>query len=650
MIPNESSWLGLRRTLPRGPIDSLYQIGENRRVIHGVTAFEIFADGAQIGFGQQGDSYNLFTIHFGAPIRQSPLADAFPIQLAAAGKRSGKNGRSARTAGLIPRIIVRTPKHGGPCANALRLAHRRHFPTRAPQLGFFEIGMIYSETTNVSLGSQSRWTGERTMLEEGRNCWRISRADRAALVVDAADYFRLAREAMMAAQSQILLIGWDFDSRIDLVEENSDRAPHELGSFITWLPKTRPNLQVYILKWDVGAIKLLGRGSTLFRVARWAASRNIHFKLDGAHPPGASHHHKILVVDDRLAFCGGIDMTAERWDTRAHRDNDPGRRRPTTGRRYGPWHDATMAVDGGVAKALGELARDRWEAAGGTPISPPQAGSDVWPGSLKPTFRDVDVAISRTRGCFKGHPEIRETERIFLDQIGRAERLIYVENQYFASRAVARAIMERLSEPHPPEIVIINPKSAEGWLEEEAMGSARAYLLRKIIGMDHARKFRVFSPVTECDEDIYVHAKILIVDDQLVHLGSANFNNRSLGFDSECDLTIDASFGENQEASRIIEAVLFDLLAEHLGMAPEKLRERVRETGSCIAAIEERCGGAGRRLVPLSVDEPNELEQKLVEEEIFDPAGNDVSFEPVAAAGPFARVRRWMRREKPRLL
>ena len=160
------------------------------------------------------------------------------------------------------------------------------------------------------------------MLQTGRNCWRIERAQRAALVVDAADYFRLARQAMLKARSQILLIGWDFDTRIDLDREETDEGPTELGAFLTWLPKRTPDLQIHILKWDVGSIKLLGRGSTVFRLVRWAASSNIHFKLDGVHPVGASHHHKILVIDDRLAVCGGIDMTGDRWDTRDHRDID----------------------------------------------------------------------------------------------------------------------------------------------------------------------------------------------------------------------------------------------------------------------------------------------------------------------------------------
>ncbi|MGS3006961.1 hypothetical protein AB2874_25635, partial [Escherichia coli] len=93
---------------------------------------------------------------------------------------------------------------------------------------------------------------------------------------------------------------------------------------------------------DIGALKSIFRGKTLFTVWKWARHPRIHVKLDAHHPTGSSHHQKIVSIDDCLAFCGGIDMTAERWDTRAHRDDDPGRRLPGGGL-YKPWHDATTA-------------------------------------------------------------------------------------------------------------------------------------------------------------------------------------------------------------------------------------------------------------------------------------------------------------------
>ena len=477
------------------------------------------------------------------------------------------------------------------------------------------------------------------MLDPGRNCWRIERAERAAVVIDAADYFRSARQAMLRAKSQILLIGWDFDTRICLDPDADDGAPVELGKFLNWLPKNRPGLQIYILKWDVGAINLLGRGTTILRLFRWAASKQIHFKLDGAHPHGASHHQKIVVIDDALAFCGGIDMTGSRWDTREHADCDERRRRPTTGRRYEPWHDATMAVDGAAAAALGELSRKRWEIAGGDPIPAPRAESDPWPDDLAPHFREVDLAIARTRAAMPERREVREIEALYVDMIAGAKRFMYAENQYFASRVITEAICKRLAEPDGPEFVIVNPKTSEGWLDDEVMSPARAEVLKVIKACDRHGRFRIYTPVTDAGEDIYVHSKITIVDDRQLRVGSANLNNRSLGFDSECDLLVDATLDANAGADDAIADLRTDLLAEHLGATVDSVAQRMAKHGSLIAAIESFAGSEGRRLVPFVPEDHNAVEKALAQSEALDPESAGTDFEPMARPGLLAGLR-----------
>ena len=485
----------------------------------------------------------------------------------------------------------------------------------------------------MNIGAQS------SILEPGRNCWRVEQAARASLIVDAADYFRLARQAMLRAEKQILLIGWDFDTRICLDYDAEDGTPAELGAFLSWLPKNRPGLQIHILKWDVGAIKLLGRGTTVMRLARWAASNQIHFKLDGAHATGASHHHKIVVIDDKLAFCGGIDMTADRWDTREHLDRHEHRRRPTTRRRYDPWHDATMAVDGDVAAALGEHARTRWEAAGGDPIEPPAASEDPWPDELEPQFREVGIALARTRGEYGEEQCVREIEALYVDMIKSAERFIYSENQYFASRVIAKAISDRLQEDDPPEVVVVNPHSADGWLEDKVMSGARAELMEAVRRCDRHGRFRLYYPVTDEREDIYVHSKITIVDDRIIRVGSANFNNRSMGLDSECDLAIDAGLSDKQSVASVIEGLRTDLLAEHLGASVDSIQSAFARTGSLIRTIESFSGNQGRGLVGLVPDKPSKAGRALAESQVLDPESAGEAFEPMARPGLLARLR-----------
>lgn len=481
-------------------------------------------------------------------------------------------------------------------------------------------------------------------LEPGRNCWRIERASRAALVVDAADYFRLAREAMLRARFQILLMGWDLDTRIELIAEEQDgEAPIHLGPFIAWLAKRRPELCIHILAWDGEVYKLLGRGTTLLRMARWRLfSDRIDFKLDSKHPREASHHQKLLVVDDSFAFCGGIDMTGSRWDTRAHRDDEPGRRRPTTHRRYPPWHDAAMAIDGEAARALGDLCRLRWKLACEEQLDCAEGDCDPWPEGLEPDFRNVEIAIARTRGKDGEHEELREIEALFADMIAAARRFVYVENQYFASRVVAEAIARRLAEPDPPEFLLVNPRTGEGWLDETVMGAARAELVRRLGASDPKQRFRIYYPVTEAGEDIYVHAKVMIVDDVMLRVGSANMNNRSMGLDSECDVLIDAGREANRGQGIEIAALRNDLMAEHLGVQPADVARCFEETGSLIAVVE-RLRGPGRSLRPYCPPDFSDAAEAIAESEVADPESADQPFEPIARRpllGRLASLRR----------
>jgi phospholipase D1/2 len=478
------------------------------------------------------------------------------------------------------------------------------------------------------------------LLQPGRNCLRIARAGRASLIVDAADYYRIAREAMLGARSRILLIGWDIDTRVALVEkEEAAGAPNCLGPLLSWLSRRRPKLEIYVLAWDEGVLSLPGRGTTLLRMLEWWMNDHVTFKFDSSHPLDASHHQKILVIDDAIAFCGGIDITADRWDTRGHKDDDPGRRRPFTRRCYEPWHDTIMAVDGDAARALGDLGRLRWKIATDCQLSPVDDAcrGDLWPEALDPNFRDVDVAIARTRGKEGNISEVREIEALFVDLIAAARRFVYFETQYFASRVVTEAIARRLEEPDGPEFVVVNPKTAYGWLDEAVMSPAREALVRALAERDRHGRFRIYTPVTGRGSDIYVHAKVMIVDDVFLRVGSANLNNRSMGLDSECDVLIDGRPRDDVRAT--IGKLRCDLLAEHLGLEQADVAACFEETGSLIAAIEQ-LRGSGRTLVPFEPREPNAAEKKLARSELLDPEGPDELFERRARPGLLSGLRR----------
>jgi phosphatidylserine/phosphatidylglycerophosphate/cardiolipin synthase-like enzyme len=457
--------------------------------------------------------------------------------------------------------------------------------------------------------------------------WRYAMASRAHLVIDAADYFMYMRNAMLRARQRILLIGWDFDTRILIGDGrrwwNLPRrriSPARLGAFVVWLANRRRKLEIRVLKWNFGAFKAVFRGTMVFDLLRWLRHPRISFRLDSAHPLGCSHHQKIVVIDDRLAVCGGIDMAGERWDTTEHRENDRRRRLPGHRKGFPPWHDCTMLMEGAVAGALGEYGRTRWEQAGGKPMPPcrPQVASP-WPYALDAEFENVEIGISRTRSQWGNNPEVREIEALFIEQIGRAKRFIYAENQYFASRKVAEAIALRLTEPDPPEIVLVMPLVSHGWLEQQAMDGARVRLAHAVAAKDHARRFSVWVPLNAAGTPIYVHSKLMIVDDEILRVGSANMNNRSMGLDSECDVFIDSARPANAHCPKVIQAIRHRLLAEHCGLAIGDVAERLESAGSMAAMIAEAGARGGRRLEPFQPRALTETEKVLADAEVLDP-------------------------------
>ena len=455
--------------------------------------------------------------------------------------------------------------------------------------------------------------------------WRYARADKVRAIVDAEDYFELMRQAMLKARHRILLIGWDFDTRIHLSHGRrwwqkawKREHPARLGDFIPWLTGRRKSLEVRILKWSIGALKFAARGSMMIDLLRWAPRKRIAFKFDTAHPVGCSHHQKIVVIDERLAVCGGIDMTDGRWDTREHREDDPRRRRPG-GFAYGPWHDLTMMMEGPVAATLGELGRDRWRRAGGEPLDRLEPCEESpWPEGLIPHFENVEVGIARTRAEYRGDPGVAEIERLFVAQIARAKRFIYAESQYFASRAVAEAMAARLAEPDPPEIVIVHPCTADGWVESAAMDPARARLVQGIREVDSRGRFHLYVPYSG-ETPIYVHAKLLIVDDEILRVGSANFNNRSMGLDSECDVFIDCARPGNGHCGEAIRALRYSLLAEHCGVAEDEIGALLEQAGSMAAMIDSLGERRPRHLRRFEPEEPGELEAELADRQVLDP-------------------------------
>src|SRR5262245_14095992 len=197
---------------------------------------------------------------------------------------------------------------------------------------------------------------------------------------------------MLRAQHRIMLIGWDLDTRMTFERGiKTLPGPNQLGAFIYWMLWKRPALEVYLLKSNLRLLPAFDGiwfGLTPVALLNQISSKRMHLAIDGAHPTGSVHHQKIAVIDDAVAFCGGVDLTVDRWDTRAHEHDSRSRR--TVGRSYGPRHEVAVAVDGAAARALGEQARARWRTATDRSLAPVDAKHATWPSKLEPTLRNVD--------------------------------------------------------------------------------------------------------------------------------------------------------------------------------------------------------------------------------------------------------------------
>lgn len=148
------------------------------------------------------------------------------------------------------------------------------------------------------------------------------------------------------------------------------------------------------------------------------------------------------------------------------------------------------------------------------------------------------------------------------------------------------------------------------------MGSARDLLLRQITAADRHGRFRLYHPVNQAGEPIYVHAKVLIVDDRLLRIGSSNLNNRSLGFDSECDLALEARTTEHRAA---IARLRHELVAEHLDLPPRQVAATETGLGSLIATIERLRTPHGRSLRPLQAEPVDPYAEVVVRARLADP-------------------------------
>jgi len=436
-----------------------------------------------------------------------------------------------------------------------------------------------------------------SLFQPEQNCCAVAQSDRVAFLVDGEAYFEAFMLAAQRAQRSIIILAWDFNSHTPLRFGEDGKPVLLLGDFLNELAHRNRALHIHILDWDYPMIFGTDREFPPIYGMSWKPHRRVHFRYDNTHPAAGSHHQKIVVIDGDVAFVGGLDLTSKRWDSKAHAPGDP--RRSADGVPYPPFHDMMIAVDSDAAVALDTIARRRWEGATQQALKPVSVKADPWPPELEPHMTDVNVAIACTAPETGEGKGVRDIEQLYLDMIARAERYIYIENQYFTAQRIGEALAARLAEPDGPEIVLVTRLLSHGWLEEMTMHVLRTRLIKMLREADHNHRFEVYYPHVEGLKEgtcVDVHSKVMVVDDEWLRIGSSNISNRSMGMDTECDVVVEAAGDE--EDRRAIRTFRDSAIAEHAGVEAADVTRSIAESGGMIAAMAQ-LGTPARKLMPL---------------------------------------------------
>jgi phosphatidylserine/phosphatidylglycerophosphate/cardiolipin synthase-like enzyme len=453
------------------------------------------------------------------------------------------------------------------------------------------------------------------ILRDGHNVWRRDRVDRGGLLVDGQAYYRALHAALLQARHSVVITGWQFDSDVALLRGDDARGggggtggEARLLPLLNRLCEERPELHVHVLAWDATLLYLLEREFLQKLVLDWKSHPRVHFHFDTVHPHWASHHEKFAVVDGGLAFVGGMDVAASRWDTRQHRAVEPLRGEGDAP--HGPYHDVQAVLEGPAAWTLAKHFVERWVRAGGErfELPPPRRvrlpeGLEVLP------VEGREVAFSRTVGPMESPPcpRVQEVRALYVDALRAARRHVYVETQYLTSRDVHDALVERFRERGAGrlEVVAVLPRQPEAFKEELALELAQAELLDSLREEAARGGHRLGVYCTGALDaeggyhPTYIHAKLLMVDDRLLVAGSANLTNRSMGLDTELNLSWESvSPLPHTPLKRSLTAVRLSLLGEHAGLTRHEQLAPLANGLGLVEALDRLASRPDGRLRP----------------------------------------------------
>jgi phosphatidylserine/phosphatidylglycerophosphate/cardiolipin synthase-like enzyme len=372
------------------------------------------------------------------------------------------------------------------------------------------------------------------------------------VLIDGADALSEMAHALQDAREFVHITGWHVAPWFELVRGDS---PVVLGELLAELAE---RIDVRVLVWAGAPVPLFHptRAEVREAVRELVRGTRIRCEPDPREHPFHCHHEKTIVVDGRVAFVGGIDMTdaaGDRFDSSAH----PARRRIG-------WHDVAARLHGPVVADVADHFRLRWSELTGERLPPSEPAPDFAGSAMVQVIRTV--AEGMYEALPKGDFSILES---YLRGLRSAERFVYLENQFLWAPEIVEILADKLRDPPCDDfrVVVLLPARANNG-QENTRGQ-----LGVLSAADPGNRRLLAATVRSLsggrDDRLYVHAKVGIVDDRWLTIGSANLNAHSLLNDTEMNVaTLDPDLAHSTRVR---------LWAEHLELDP-----------SAVTALEPR--------------------------------------------------------------
>ena len=401
------------------------------------------------------------------------------------------------------------------------------------------------------------------------------------VLIDGAQALPLIASELENARSHVHLAGWHFSPRFALVRSEEEVVLRDL------LARLAEHVDVRVLAWAGAPLPLFrpSRRDVREMKAELARGSRIDCRLDSKERPLHCHHEKTIVIDDRVAFVGGIDLTDEsgdRFDTSEHP------LRGTVG-----WHDACARIEGPAVADVADHFRMRWDEVADQTLPPPAQSEPAG---------DVELQIVRTipEGVYESEPrgDFRIVES-YLRALRSAERFVYAENQFLWSPEVAATLAHKLASPPSEDFRMLVVLPARPNTGADDTRGVLAELIAADAGAGRLLACALYARSGNRSSPVYVHAKLAIVDDRWLTLGSANLNEHSLFNDTELNLVT--------HDPRVVKDVRLRLWSEHLecsidaigGNPTDVIESLWRPIGREQRARQERRSPLTHRLVEL---------------------------------------------------